>query len=329
MKTTIDNLVAKIKLRTDYKITDDDLDTLVIDGINDSIKVIKQLLFDHGLLYAISDSKTFKTIANQEYRDITKAVIVGNVASFTGVVGDKITVIIDGTSTVGIDISASTSIADVVTAINTAVGFTVASEDDNGFLVITSLVQGSSSVVTISPNLIPASLAVDRLFSVSAERTQSAITDLEDIVKISDRVNDLPYEILPYSRFKDIYTDPTADASSTPIHAARFDTKIFFGPRTSASLLVYLDYLITIADVSSGGSSPFDIKYDPLIIAMGREELLSFLDSKDVASITLARQKIKELKQELIIGAAKNIGMNQQSASRREVPDINPRVPLS
>lgn len=328
MKSLISALITKIKKRADYNITDPDLDDLVLDGINDSSKVIKQLLIDNSLIHEVSDSKTFKTIAEQEYRDITKAVIIGNVASFTAVAGDKIIVTIDGTAYTTAALTGAVLVATVVTAINlaTAAVGNVAEEDANGFLQINSLTTGVSSAVTIADS---AGTGAARLFTVAAERTQSAITDLDDIIKISDRENDTPYDILPYSRFKEIYTNPTADYSSTPLHVSRFDSKIFFGATPSASFLVYLDYIISVTDLASTDSSPFDEKYDPLLISMGKEELLEFLDPSNTGAITVARTRTARLKQELIIGASKNIGMVQQSASRHETPDINPRVPSS
>ena len=61
---------------------------------------------------------------------------------------------------------------------------------------------------------------------------------------------------------------------------------------------------------------PFSEKYDVLLIAMVKEEIYEFLDNTNAVGLTLAQNRVKRLKDELIIGRAKNVGMNQQTKSR-------------
>ena len=67
----------------------------------------------------------------------THAVITGDKDVFTGQEGDKLKVIVDSITYDNIDISDCTSIDDVVSAINTAVGVVVASKFDDDYLRIT------------------------------------------------------------------------------------------------------------------------------------------------------------------------------------------------
>lgn len=216
-KSTVDNIVAKIKRRSDYDISDTDLDTLIIDIINDSLKVIKQLFLDHNLLDEITAQDSFDTVANQEYVDIATETI-----------------------------------------------------------------------------------------------------DFDQPLVLTERTNDSPIGIISLKEYRESYPDPTANTASSPDVAAFGENRIYFGPTPSSVITIYLDYIKLIPDVVSEGNMPFEAKYDPLIIAMGKAELLAWLDSKNSVGITAAEKKVETLKHELIIGAAKNIGMNMQSQSRRE-----------
>lgn len=224
-KSTIAAVVAKIKRRIDYDITDTDLDTLVIDTINDSLKVMKQLFFDHNLLDEITAHDSFDTIADQEYIDLA-------------------------TETV----------------------------------------------------------------------------DFDQALVLTERTNDNPIDIIPFTEYRKAYPDPTANKSSTPDVAAFALNKIYFGPTPSQVIKIYFDYIKLVAEVVSEGNMPFEAKYDPLIIAMGKAELFSWLDSKNTAGLDRAERKVEILKHDLIIGAAKNLGLNLQSQSRRsEIPYFSPR----
>jgi len=98
------------------------------------------------------------------------AQINGDQDAFTGQAGDTILVTIDGSEYDNIDISACADIADVAEAINTATGNGEASVDDDGYLQIrgvygVSIADGSSTAQTV----------IAELFSVEAERTDTAV----------------------------------------------------------------------------------------------------------------------------------------------------------
>ena len=326
-KTSVSTLITKIKRRADYNITDTGLDNLIVDIINDKLKVLNQLFFDYQLWQEITALTQFKTVEDQEYVDITGARIVGDVATFTGAAGDKIDVWIDGVEYADIDISAATDIADVVTAINAAVGATVASESNDSYLVITSPTTGSSSAVIIEDDA-AASGAVDSLFSVTAERSQSAITDLDEIVSLSDRDNDVVISLVNWNEFKDIYTDPTASYTTSPEKASRFSDRIYFGSTPSANIYIYMEYLKAITEVTSLSTLPFSNKYDPLLIQMCKEDLIEFLDDTNAVGLAKVKGNIDRLTDELIIGASKNLGISNQSQSRNDTRDyFAPRKP--
>lgn len=331
-KTTVDNLVSEIKGGPiDYDITDTDLDTFIIRSINRTIKRIKGLLKDYGFTQDITASASFKTVDSQSYKDITQAMIVGDATSFTGAAGDKIDVTIDGTDYTDIDLSSCTDIADVVTAINTAVGSTVASENGGGHLVITSPTSGSGSTsnVTIDDDG-AASGAVDSLFSDEDERTSTGINDLDEILKLTERTNDNPIDIVPYDELIANQPDPTSSESATPREAARHNNRVYFRPTPSKSIYIYIDYYKLISDVSSGDTMPFEDKFDTLIMAMVNLDLTRYLDSTNAVSIGDYKDEINTLKDELIISAAKNITESNQVGSRRSTDDFfSPRKPLS
>lgn len=324
-KTTVNNIVSEVKILGDYNITDDDLTTLLLYAINKAIKRTKQQLLDNGLTQDITASTTFKLKTGQAYVDIQKAMIVGNVATFTGIANDKIKVTIDGTDYDDISIATATTIALVATAINTAVGSTVARANAEGYLEIESPTSGSSSAVTIADGTATGQTVVADLFSTSAERTKSAITDLDEILKLSERVNDRDIDIWTYDRFLSVYTDPDYSSASTPDVAARFGNYIYFGDTPSSSAFIYMDYFKLITEVTSGSTMPFDEKYDPIIVAMAIEELTKYLDRSNLQAISTCKADVKEAIDEFIVKAVKNPTMIRQSASRRETVSIQPR----
>lgn len=69
--TSIADITAKIKRRIDYNITDSDLDTLLLDIINDSVKELKQLFYDYELYKQISATTTLTLVQDQAYVDIS------------------------------------------------------------------------------------------------------------------------------------------------------------------------------------------------------------------------------------------------------------------
>lgn len=324
-KTTVDNLVTKLKLRYDYNVSDDNLDSLLIGCVNDSLKLIYQSLADAGKYLDIGSSISFKTTIDQAYIDLQVARIVGDLTTFTGVALDTVIVTIDGTASASIDVSACTTIATVVTAIN-AVVTGVASEDDDGYLVITSPTSGATSAVIIADGA--TGVAMSKLFSVAAERTSTALTNMEEVIRLTERINDSPIQLIDYYDFIAMFPDPTADKSGTPDYAAIWNNRLYLGPTPSNStLLVYIEYTAIPADVASGDTLPYLTKYDPLLIAQARVEYLQFFDSNNVSAIQIAQGIADKLEHKLITVATRNIGVNQQTSSRREGTLIAPRSP--
>lgn len=225
-KTTVDTLVTEIKREIDYDITDSNLDTLIIDKINDSLKRVKQLFLDHRLYDEITAQDTLTTTAAQEYIDISSETI-----------------------------------------------------------------------------------------------------DFDQHILLTERTNDRPIELVTFRDYRRSFPDPSADKSETPDIAAFFDNKLFLGPTPStSSVTIYLDYIKLISDVASGGSSPFEDKYDEIIKSMVIEKMKFWLDDKNINAIAIAKANTKELVDRLIIGAAKNIGMNLQMQRRvSRVPFFAPR----
>jgi len=329
-KTAVDDLISEIKGISDYDITDTDLDTLLLNSINRGLKRVKNLLKDHGFTQDVSKSTSFKTIDSQAYVDVTQAMIVGDATSFTGVAGDKIDVTIDGIDYADIDISAQTDIAGVVTQINASVAG-VASENGGGFLVIQSTTTGSgtTSNVTIADDG-AASGAVDSLFSVAAERTHTGINDLDEIFRLTERTNDNEIEIVKFDDLISWQPDPTSSEAATPFEAARHFNRIYFRPTPSQSIYIYMEYYLLAVDVAAGGTMTFEDKFDPIFVAMAQLDLQRYLDNTNAIAIADMRAEIKDLTQELIIGAAKNINMTDQAQSRRTGDEFfSPRRPTT
>lgn len=305
-KTTVTNLITKIARRCDYssQTTDTGRTNLLVDFINEALHEVKQLFMDYGMYKSImSQVTTFKTIANQEYRIIDKAVIVGNVATFTGTANDKIKVSVDGTDYDDIDVSSCTSIATVVTAINTAVGATVASADANTYLQIISQTTGSTSTVTIADGTNTGQTVIAELFSTAAERTASAIVDLDPNFSMimTERVNDRKLFYITPDRYRELFTDPTSNSSNTPDYFTLMNDRFYFGPRPSAANLIYLDYVKLLTEVTSSSTMPFENKYDPVIIAKCVRLFKEWQDDTNVTAITLAQDKEDRLGRELIL----------------------------
>ncbi len=129
-------------------------------------------------LLAFSDAYP-KTYAPEQ------ATITGNYSSFTGKTGDKLKVIIDDAVFDEIDVSASTSIADVVTAINTKTGGSEATVSDSGFLTITSTTYGSDSNVEIDNSTYSDDdELVEDLFSQVADRSDSGYAPFDQTANV-------------------------------------------------------------------------------------------------------------------------------------------------
>jgi hypothetical protein len=393
-KTAVDTIVAKIKRRADYNVTGDtDLDALILDAMNDGLKMIKQSLYDYGLYEDISQQATFKTDALQAFTDIQQAKIVGNIATFTAVAADAITVAIDGGAAVPVVLTGLLSVAGVVATINGTAGLTgVASTiykagsgtvtiagatnvtgtdtqfttdfvvgeyiriDSTGEeraitaitsdtimtiaaatnvtgstykysglypLVITSPTSGATSSVTVAQTT---GSPLARLFASSTDWTQSAISDLDEILMMSERTYKFALLGMAYQDFIAMYPDPASITAVVPDIYCRWDNRIYFGPTPNAYSLLYLDYIFEITEVVAGGTLPFQDRYDPLLIAFCKAELMEWLDSQNATGITAAKLKVKELKNDLIILASRNVKLNRQTASRRNmIPYFSPR----
>lgn len=322
-------MVDDIKVLFGYNITDPDLDTLIIKGINLTLKDMKQWFMDSGITWEVTVNTRFMTISEQEYRDITKASITGDTTTFTGIAGDTIDVTVDGTAYADIDISGDTTIAEVVTAINTAVGATVAFTDDNGNLQITSTTTGASSSVTIADGTSTVQTVIADLFSIVADRTATGIVDVDDILRLTERINDSVVTLKSYEWLIEHYPDPTADYSSTPDYAARHYDRIYFGPTPSVGRSIYIDYIKTITKVVAGDTLPYNDKYDGVLIAGGIEWLTRWMDRSNANAIMIAERNTQKKKDELITAGASNIGQVRQVASREEEDIIAPQVPES
>ena len=70
-KSTVSSIITKVKRRVDYDITDTDLDNLLVDIINDCLKIIHQWFIDYGLFINNAASTTLTCTASQAYIDIS------------------------------------------------------------------------------------------------------------------------------------------------------------------------------------------------------------------------------------------------------------------
>lgn len=228
-KTSVTTITEDIKSLADYSISDNDLDALILKGINFAIKRIKQWFMNEGLFDEIGAHDSFNTTANQEYVDIAAETI-----------------------------------------------------------------------------------------------------DFDQPVVLSERTNDSPIDIITFKEYREKYPDPTANKSATPDVAAFFANRLYLGPTPSSAITLYLDYIKLITKLAAGGTLPYEDKYDELVTAIAIEYLVKWLDRKNIAAIESAKDDVKELKHDLIVGAARNIGMNQQVQSRRErTPYFSPKKVIS
>ena len=145
-------------------------------------------------------------------------------------------------------------------------------------------------------------------------------------VVLSERTNDSPIAIIPFKEYRERYPDPTANKATTPDVAAFFANRLYLGPTPSSAITLYLDYVKIVTKLVSTDTLPYEDKYDELVYAIVREHLVSWLDMGNHQAIQLARNNTLQLKDDLIVLAAKNIGMNRQVQSRgEEIPYFSPR----
>jgi len=333
--TTVAALIASGKIRYDYDITDDDLDVLLLDCINDGVILIRQWLMDAGLQSAIGKTGSFVVLAGDESADIRLSMIVGDATTFTGVAGDTIDVTIDGTAYADIDISAATTIALVVAAINSATGGTQASADDNGNLVITSTTTDGTGTVVIADGTSTVTTVVARLVSTARERTDTGISDFGEPLRVREKDNRTIISIRDWEDLVEMQPDETESTSSTPDFTALWDgdNKLFFRSALSKSLRVYIDYFADQTALVAGSTLPFKRKYDPLLKQYMRVEFFAWKFADDPRNPQMVREeaKLDSLKGFLITHASKNFGKNRQSDSRRgsdgSGPQRSTRVP--
>ena len=150
--------------------------------------------------------------------------------------------------------------------------------------------------------------------------------DFDQQIVLTERTNDNPIPIISFKEYRERYPDPTADSSNTPDAAAFFANRLYLGPTPSSAITLYLDYIKLITKLTAGGTLPFEDKYDQIVTAIVIEYLVKWLDRGNANMIKSAKEDVFILKQELIVGAAKNVGMSRQRQSRkREVPYFSPR----
>jgi len=323
MKSNVNDVVAKIKRRIDYDVVDSDLDTLVRDTMSDACQVLRQTFYDYKIYQAISTTASFKMDYMQAYTDPQIAKIVNDTTTFTAVAGDTISVKVD-TVTQAVVLTGAVSIANVATLINAAFApLSPASVQGSGFLQITSPTRGAASVVTMTDT---AGTASARLFSVAVDKSQSAITDIDEILVLSERTFKFAIQVIPYSDLIMLYPDPVSITAQVPDVAARWNDLIYFGPTPSKSNTIWVDYLKLITDVATGGIMPFENNYDPVIIAKAKAILVQWLDPSDANAITVAKAEDADMTNRLIIDCAKDVRMNRQTQSRRNIiPYFSPR----
>jgi len=150
--------------------------------------------------------------------------------------------------------------------------------------------------------------------------------DFDQQIVLSERTNDSTIDIITFKQYRQLFPDPTANSAVTPDVAAFFNNRIYFGPTPSGVITIFLDYVKLITKLTSGGTLPYEDKYDEVVIAGVIEYLVKFLDRANVAMIRQAKFDFREVKHDLITGASKNIGMNNQSQSRvPSLPFFSPR----
>lgn len=150
--------------------------------------------------------------------------------------------------------------------------------------------------------------------------------DFDQPIILSERTNDKPIDIITFKEYRERYPDPTANKSATPDVAAFFANRLYLGPTPSGVITLYLDYIKLITKLVAGDTLPYEDKYDELVIVGAIEHLVKWLDRGNANAIQSAKNDVLEIKHDLIVGATKNIGMNQQVQSRREeVPYFSPR----
>ena len=155
----------------------------------------------------------------------------------------------------------------------------------------------------------------------------STTVDLDQPYALQERTNDSPVAIITFDQYRAMFPDPSANSSTTADVAAFFANRLYLGPTPSTTgTTYYLDYIKLITKLTSGDSLPYEDKYDELVMAIIIEYLVKWLDRGNQAMINSAKQDVLQVRHDLIIGAAKNIGTIRQQESRRaDLPFFSPR----
>ena len=319
-KTAVNTLISSIKKRIDYDITDTSLDALLLDMLNDGVINMRQWMLDADLVGDISKSSSFVVLSGDESADITQSIVVGDSTTFTGVTGDTIDVQISGIDYADIDISAATTIAAVVTAINTSVGSTVASTDDDGNLKITPTTGTGNVIVTDGTSTTTTCIA--RLISLARNRSDTGISDFDEVLRLREKDNDKVLRLVGFEDLVDSEPDESVGSASTPDIAALWSdgSTFFFRPTLSKSLRIYIDYFPQHTALVAGATLPFKTKYDPVLKQYCRLEFLKWQlrGNPNLNNILIVEKGVlDDLVKQFITKATKNIGKNRGQRSRR------------
>jgi len=111
----------------------------------------------------------------------TAAQITGDQSTFSGTSGDKLKITVDSVVYDNIAINTATTIANVASLINAAIGITIASVSGSGYLVLTSTSLGTASNVTIADGTNTSQTVVAKLF-FSASRTTGGYAPFDRVV---------------------------------------------------------------------------------------------------------------------------------------------------
>jgi len=142
--------------------------------------------------------------------------------------------------------------------------------------------------------------------------------DFDQPIVLTERTNDLPIQIITFKEYRERYPDPTANSQNTPDVAAFFANRLYFGPRPSGAISIFLDYIRLLTALGLTDTLPFENKYNALVVAGATEYLVKWLDRGNQNMINSAARDVELMKLRLITGASRNIGMNRQVQSRRE-----------
>src|SRR3990167_5903566 len=139
--------------------------------------------------------------------------------------------------------------------------------------------------------------------------------DFDHPVMLTERTNDNPIQIISFAEYRSSYPDPSASSSSTPDVAAFFSNRLYLGPTPSGVITLYLDYVKLITKLTSGGTLPYEDKYDELVSAIVIEYLVKWMDRQNQVAINSAKDDTLRIKHDLIVGASRNMGMSRQIQS--------------